>query len=91
MAFRAAVCTSLSKTVFLSNFEELEGIKLREPCQLFKSNERNKKLCTKVDYFLFGHKLSWATAHFIRCNVIKMQSKQVLHNGIKRNKQTYVT
>ena len=32
-------------------FEELEGIKLGEPCQLFKSNERNKKLCTKVDYF----------------------------------------
>ena len=33
-----------------------------------KSNVRNKKLCTKVDYFLFGHKLSWATAHYIRCN-----------------------
>ena len=30
--------------------------------------ERNRKLCTKVDYFLFGHKLSWATAHFVRCN-----------------------
>ena len=56
-----------------------------------KVNERNRKMCTKVDYFLVGHKLSWATAHFIRCNRIKMQSKQVLHNGIKRNKQTYVT
>ena len=28
-------------------------------------------MCTKVDYFLFGHKLSWATANFIRCNGIK--------------------
>ena len=45
--------------------EGLEGIKLREPCQLFKSNERSKKLCTKVDYFLLEHKLSWATAHFV--------------------------
>ena len=70
--------------------EELEGIKLGEPCQLFKSNERNKNLCTEVDYFLLGHKLSWATAHFIRCKGIKMQSKQDLHNGIKRNKETYV-
>ena len=41
-----------------------------------KLNERNIKLCTKVDYFLFGHKLSWATAHFVRCNGIKMQSKE---------------
>ena len=46
-----------------------------------------KKLCTKVDYFLLGHKLSWSTAHFVRCNGIKMQSKQDLHNGIKRNKR----
>ena len=43
----------------------------------FLLNERNKKLCTKVDNFLFGHKLSWATAHFV--NEIKMQSKQDLH------------
>ena len=50
--------------------------------------ERNRKLCTKVDYFLFGHNLSWAIVHFNRCNGIKMQSKQILHNGIKRNKQT---
>ena len=60
-------------------------------CITSNTNDRNRKLCTKVDYFLFGHKLSWATAHFVRCNGIKMQSKQVLHNGIKRNKQTYVT
>ena len=26
---------------------------------------KNKKFCTKVDYFLLGHKLSWATAHFV--------------------------
>ena len=71
--------------------EELEGIKLGKPCQFFKSNERNKKLFTKVDYFLLGHKLSWATTHFLRCNRIKMQSKQDLHKGIKRNKETYVT
>ena len=38
-----------------------------------------QKLCTKVDYFLLGHKLSWATAHFVRCNGIKMQLKQSLH------------
>ena len=50
------------------SIKELEGIELGEPCQLFKSNERNRKLCTKVDYFLFGHKLSCAIAHFIRCN-----------------------
>ena len=60
-----------------------------EPCQLFKSNEKNKKLCTKVDYFLLGHKLSWATAHFVRCNGINMQSKEDLHNGIARNKEVY--
>ena len=40
---------------------------------------------------VFEQKLSWATAHLVRCNEMKMQSKQVLHNGIKRNKQTYVT
>ena len=51
--------------------EELEGIELGEPCKLFKLNERNRKLCTKVDYFLLGYKLSWATAHFVRCNGIK--------------------
>ena len=32
--------------------KRLEGVKLREPCQLFKSNERNKKRRTKVDYIL---------------------------------------
>ena len=53
-------------------FEELEGIDFGEPCQLFKSNERNRKICTKVGYFLFGHKLSWATAHFIRYNGIPL-------------------
>ena len=49
-----------------------------EACQLFKSNERNRKLCTKLDYFLlFGHKLSWAIAHFITCNdhpFVRLQS-----------------
>ena len=45
----------------------------------------------KLTIFIIEHKLSWATAHFVRCNGMKMQSKQVLHNGIKRNKQTYVT
>ena len=54
-------------------------------------NERNKKLCTKFDYFLLGHKFSWATAHFVRWNGIKMQSKENLHNGIKRNKEICVT
>ena len=49
-----------------SIIEGLKGIKLGEPCQLFKSNEKNKKLCTKVDYFLLGNKLSWATANFLR-------------------------
>ena len=53
----------------ISSIEELQGIELGEPCQLFKSNERNRKLCIKVDYFLFGHKLLWATAHFIRFNL----------------------
>ena len=48
----------------------LEKIKLGKPCQLLKSNEKNKKLCTKVD-----------SAHFVRCIGIKiiMQSKQNLH------------
>ena len=45
----------------------------------------------KLTIFIIEHKLSWATAHFVRCNGMEMQSKQVLHNGIKRNKQTYVT
>ena len=60
------------------NIEELEGIKLGEPCQLFKSNERNKKLCTKVDYFLLGHKLSWTTAHFVRCNEIIVKPDEMI-------------
>ena len=47
---------------------------------------KNCALMLTIFYFLFGHKLSWATAHLVRCNGIKMQSKQVLHNGIKRNK-----
>ena len=75
-------------------FEEGRTFRCRvmlDKCHTCNSNERNKKLCTKVDYFLLGHRLSWATAHFVRCNRIKMQSKQVLHNGIKRNKETYVT
>ena len=42
-------------------------------------------------FYLFGNKLLWATAYFVRCNGIKMQSKQDLHNGIKHNKDTYVT
>ena len=57
----------------ISIIKQLEGIELGEPFQLFKSNEKNKKLCTKVDYFLFEHKLLWATTHFVRCNGIKMQ------------------
>ena len=56
-----------------------------------KDNERNKKLCTKVDYFLLWHELSWATVQFIRYNGIKIQSKQNLHNSIKHNKKIYVT
>ena len=53
----------------MKNIKELEGIELGEPCQLFNFNERNRTLCTKVDCFLFEHKLSWATAHFFRCNL----------------------
>ena len=49
------------------NLEKLEGIILKKPCQLCKSNEKNKNFCTKVDYVLLGHKLSWATAQFVRC------------------------
>ena len=55
------------------------------------SKTENCALKLTIFYFLSGHKLSWAIAHFIRCNGMKLQSKQVLHNGIKRNKQTYVT
>ena len=55
----------------ISSIEELQEIELGEPCQLFKSNERNRKLCTKIDYFLCGHKLSWATAHFISLHLLK--------------------
>ena len=45
------------------NLEELEEIELGEPCQLFKSNERNKNCALKLTiFYLFGHKLSWATA-----------------------------
>ena len=53
---------------------------------------RKTEHCTlKLTIFIIELKLSWATAHFVRCNGMKMQSKQVLHSGIKRNKQTYVT
>ena len=31
------------------SIEGLEEIKLEKPCQLLKLNEKNKKLCTKVN------------------------------------------
>ena len=79
-------------TLLYCILEESEGIELGEPCQLFKSNEKNKICALKLTiFYLYGHKLSWATAHFVRCNGIKVQLKQDSHNGIKRNKDTYVT
>ena len=60
-------------------------------CNLQNGMRKTEHWALKLTIFIIEHKLSWATAHFVRCNGMKMQSKQVLHNGIKRNKQTYVT
>ena len=43
----------------------------------YKYNERNRTLYTKVDGFLFEHKLSWATAHFVRCNGISAKRDSI--------------
>ena len=67
------------KMICLSYYNSFNLMRKTEHCAL------------KLTIFIIEHKLSWATAHFVRCNGMKMQSKQVLHNGIKRNKQTYVT
>ena len=44
---------AMTCTVQLLLIKELERIELGEPCQLFKLNERNRTLCTKVDCFLY--------------------------------------
>ena len=43
----------LSREICCKDFQELEGIELGKPCQLFKLNERNRTLCTEVDYFYY--------------------------------------
>ena len=60
-----------SRTYGKATDKALEDIKLGKPCQLLESNEKSKKLCTKVDWFLL--KAQAFVGHCVLCQVQQNQ------------------